>query len=143
MLEIPRLVLLLKVPGFFFWGDLFPGNVDMVQCHLIGYCIFYMLITVVTLQSMFKVEAAPHADDKPRAAFPKHGPLSQEYASLPFAQEHIQIAPKPFRFIILPIAAQLAYFWYTFDLCLRCMSELGMLRLWKQGKCCRTTQACS
>lgn len=53
---------------------------------------------------MFKVEASPSIDAKPHTQYPKHGPLSQAYASLPFAQEHLQIAPKPFRYIIIPVA---------------------------------------
>jgi len=53
---------------------------------------------------IFKVEAAPTIREQPKSRYPKHGPLSKEYARLPFAQEHIQIAPKPFRYIIIPVA---------------------------------------
>jgi len=51
---------------------------------------------------IFKVEQVS-SNNQP-AQYPRHGPLSQQYARLPFAQEHIHMAPKPFRYIIIPIA---------------------------------------
>lgn len=53
---------------------------------------------------MFKVEAPTEIVEEPHARYPKHGPLSQAYARLPFATEHVQTAPRPFRYIIIPTA---------------------------------------
>jgi len=39
-----------------------------------------------------------------RPHFPRSGPLSEQYARLPFAQEHLQVAPRIFRFVIIPVA---------------------------------------
>jgi len=50
----------------------------------------------------FKVWRVANISQEPQ--FPKHGPLSQEYATLPFAREHIQKAPREIRYFMIPVA---------------------------------------